>query len=68
MRLFNVKNARKELLKKILTDIKYSAKSGLTQHRFYGSLSDETINELRKLGYGVAKDDTTYADTYNINW
>ena len=81
MKLFNAKDARKEVLKAILSEISTRARNGHSEYRYYEILSDECVASLIELGYSVkhgepvtysnienATISNIYDDCYIINW
>lgn len=81
LRLFSAKDARRELLEAILSDINTRAKNGHSEYRYYETLSKECVNSLLELGYEVTHGDPVtinnvndatikqvYDDCYIITW
>ena len=81
LKLFSAKDARREVLEAILSDISSRAKNGHSEYRYYETLSKECVNSLIELGYDVAHGDpvtinnienatikNVYDDCYIITW
>lgn len=81
LKLFSAKDARREVLEAILSDISARAKNGHSEYRYYETLSKECVNSLIELGYDVAHGDpvtinnienatikNVYDDCYIITW
>ena len=73
MKLFSAKDARRELLEAILSDISSRAKNGRSEYRYYEHLSKECVKSLIELGYDVKRGEPVtitneYDDCYIISW
>ena len=53
MKLFNAKDARNELLRAILEEIRFKAKNGHSSYHYFEPLSEKCIKSLVELGYKV---------------
>lgn len=62
LKLFSAKDARREVLEAILSDISSRAKNGHSEYRYYETLSEECVNSLLELGYDVAHGDPVTID------
>ena len=61
LKLFSAKDARRELLEAILSDISSRAKNGHSKYRYYEPLSKECVKSLIELGYNVKRGEPVVA-------